>query len=246
MTYRTETTSRTGIKRARHIVAASVGALLLCASAVIWSATPAAAATPSVTVTPSSGLTDGQSVTVTGSGFTVVPLIVVVQCATTATSSGAGCDTNDVQFVSSDPGGSFTATLKVRSSFSGTDCTKVACIVQAHEGTNPSTGLTGTSATLHFGAAAPASTTPAGTAKTTTAPGQANPPAVTTGGSSSGTTSGATDPGTNSPTQATKLPTGADTGRAVLTGPPLLAEVGLLLALVLLGAGLIGYRHSRR
>lgn len=241
---RTATTPATSTRRSRHLLGAALGALLLFAAAVVWSATPAAAAAPSVTVSPSSGLADGQSVTVTGSGFTAnYATMVIVECDATATGA-AGCDTNDVQFVKADASGAFTVQLTLRATFTGVDCTKAACIVQAHEGVNPNAGLTATSAPLHFGAAPVTTTTSAAPATTpaqtkSTAGATATTPPATTGGA----TPGATDPGATSPPQ--QLPTGADSGRAVLTGPPLLAVVGLLLAIMLLGAGLIGHRHSR-
>ncbi len=52
----------------------------------------AAPTVPTVTVTPSNGLKNGQSVTITGSGFTAGESVYAVECLVTATGA-AGCNT---------------------------------------------------------------------------------------------------------------------------------------------------------
>lgn len=229
------------LRRARQALV-STAVLAVAASGVLLGfAGPASAAGPSVTVSPSSGLTNGQNVTVKGSGFTAnYPQMVVVECAATATGAN-GCDVNDVKFPKADANGAFTVTLTIRSKFGSTDCTKVECIVQAHEGINPSSGKTGTSSALHFGAAAKPSTAP--THKKTSAA----PAPVTT------SSSAAAAPGANSPSAGVgaahaaapggALPTAADTGKAVSSAVPLVSEAGGAAALVLLAAGLLLYRR---
>jgi hypothetical protein len=231
--------------RSRRTLAATTVFAVATLGALLGFAGPASAAGPTVTVSPSSGLTNGQNVTVKGSGFTAnYPQMVVVQCAATATGAN-GCNVNDVKFPKADANGAFTVTLTVRSKFGSTDCTKVECIVQAHEGINPSSGKTGTSSALHFGAAAKPS--PAPTHKKTTA---APAPVVTS------SSAAAAAPGTHSPSAGVgaehaaappaaggALPTAADTGKAVSTSVPLISEAGGAAALALLVAGLLLYRR---
>ncbi len=53
--------------------------------------TPSTSTTPTVQVTPSTGLTNGASVSITGTGFTPSDSVYAVECLATATSA-AGCD----------------------------------------------------------------------------------------------------------------------------------------------------------
>lgn len=219
-------------------VALAAGTLL---AAVVGFAGPAGAAGPSITVSPSSGLSNGQNVTVKGSGFTPnYSNMVVVECAASATGAN-GCNTNDVKFTKADATGGFTVTLTLRSKFGSTDCTKVECIVQGHEGFSTTSGKTGTSAALRFGAAAKPAPTP--THKKTTA---APPPATTSSaaaGAPGGTKTSAGIGGVHAAAPGAALPTGADTGLAVSTAVPLVSEVGAAAALALLGVGLLLYRR---
>lgn len=83
-------------------------------AALAFSAVPASAA-PALTVTPGSGLADGQSVTVTGTGFAAGTEVAVSQCreATTCTDALATATV--------DANGGFTATYTVRRQFAATD-----------------------------------------------------------------------------------------------------------------------------
>lgn len=211
-------------------VATAATAALVALTAL---AGPAAAAGPSITVSPSSGLHNGQTVTVTGAGFTPnYANMVVVQCAASATGAN-GCDTSDVKFTKANAQGAFTATLTVRSSFGSTDCTKVDCIVQGHEGFSASSGKTGTSAPLHFGTAAqPAPKSSARSAAT--------PPPASNGSGGANDNSGG---GSGVAGVTAALPTGASTGKAALTAVPLLSEVAAALALLLLIGGAVIYRR---
>jgi hypothetical protein len=228
-------------RRARQALASTAVLAVAALGALLGFAGPASAAGPSITVSPSSGLTNGQNVTVKGSGFTAkYPNMVVVECAATATGAN-GCDTNDVKFTKADANGAFTVTLTVRSKFGSTDCTKVECIVQGHEGFNASSGKTGTSSALHFAVAAKPSSAP--THKKTTAA----PPPAAPSSSSAAAAPGASSPGAGvgaaHATAPGALPTGADTGKAVSSAVPLVSEAGGAAAVVLLALGLLFYRR---
>jgi hypothetical protein len=221
-----------GLAALRTVATVAAGATAALV-ALVTLAGPAAAAGPSITVSPSSGLRNGQTVTVTGAGFTPnYANMVVVQCAASATGAN-GCDTNDVKFTKANAQGAFTATLTVRSSFGSTDCTEVTCIVQGHEGFSESSGKTGTSGPLRFGAAAqPAPRSSAGSAAT--------PPPASNGSGGSNESSGG---GSGVAGVTAALPTGASTGKAALTAVPLLSEVAAALALLLLVGGAVIYRR---
>ena len=92
--------------------AAALGLALLGAGTAL-------AASPTETVTPSTGLTDGQQVSVSGSGFAANAAITVFECA--SNQSNPACDAADEQQVTADATGAFTVTLTVRSGFEGTN-----------------------------------------------------------------------------------------------------------------------------
>jgi hypothetical protein len=96
--------------RAAAILATVVSALLLSAGL-------AAGATPAIDVAPASGLSSGQQVSVTGSGFSADASVYVGQCDST----GEICDFADAQPVTADGAGNLSATLVVRSEFDGHD-----------------------------------------------------------------------------------------------------------------------------
>ncbi|MEV8309165.1 enediyne antibiotic chromoprotein [Streptomyces flavidovirens] len=109
------------LTRAGMLGAAAVAALA-------FSAAPASAA-PVVTVSPSTGLSDGQSVTVAGNGYTAGAEVAVAQCSggdkcvSTATTAKVGAD------------GRFTTGYTVRKTFTATDWStgstvSVDCAVQ--------------------------------------------------------------------------------------------------------------------
>lgn len=83
-------------------------------AALAFSAAPASAA-PAVTASPASGLSDGQSVTVTGTGFPAGAVIAVSQCRGTSTCT----DTLTKATVGAN--GGFTAAYTVRKQFTATD-----------------------------------------------------------------------------------------------------------------------------
>ncbi|OAH10915.1 enediyne antibiotic chromoprotein [Streptomyces jeddahensis] len=98
--------------RSRLTKAGMLGAAAVAALA--FSAAPASAA-PAVTASPSSGLADGQSVTVTGTGFPAGAQVAVSQCRESTTCT----DTLSTATVGAD--GRFTANYSVRKQFTATD-----------------------------------------------------------------------------------------------------------------------------
>lgn len=213
-----------------------IGALLL----TLALATPASAAGDrSVTVNPSTGLSDGQAVTVSGSGFTPNKLLFVVECNTDATGA-SGCNVAGLQMPTTDADGNFTIqAYKVAASFGDNDCTKASCVIQAAEGATAD-ALTGTSNPLTFGSAA---TTSSSSAQTTTA---------TSTPTSTGSTSGATTQAVSSAASTAASPSSTFAllpGSTGDTTPPssgsgLLAT--LLGGLVVLLGSLLVWRVGRR
>lgn len=106
-------------------------------SAASTSATPGG---PAVTVSPSRNLTNGQSVTVTATGFRPNEALVVIQCADkgTATSSG-DCNLTMMQSLTTDAKGGLVARLPVARGPFGTNkviCSaEQACIVSVNPAT---------------------------------------------------------------------------------------------------------------
>ncbi|MEU0290505.1 enediyne antibiotic chromoprotein [Streptomyces sp. NPDC006147] len=98
--------------RSRATKAGMLGAAALTALAL--SAAPASAA-PAVTASPAGGLSDGQSVTVTGTGFPAGTQVAVSQCREDTTCT----DTLATATVGAD--GGFTAAYTVRKRFAATD-----------------------------------------------------------------------------------------------------------------------------
>ncbi|KAF2774748.1 enediyne antibiotic chromoprotein [Streptomyces coelicoflavus] len=84
------------------------------AAALAFSAVPASAA-PALAVSPGSGLSDGQSVTVTGTGFPAGTEVAVSQCRENTTCT----DTLVTATVGAD--GGFSAAYTVRREFTATD-----------------------------------------------------------------------------------------------------------------------------
>jgi hypothetical protein len=209
--------------------AASVGAVAAAGAAVLAFAAPAAAAA-SITVSPSSGLKDGQTVSVSISGFAPnASNINIVECLTSGTGA-SDCDVNDGKlFQKTDANGALTVSMTVRATFNSVDCTKAQCMIAAHAGTDPTSG-TNAEANISFGGSSGGSSSapaPAPTSTASSAPG---------GGST------ATGGGTNG--NAASVPTGADTGRAVTGGSlPLIAEVLAGLAVLLGGVSLTLHRR---
>jgi len=92
---------------------------------------PPSLAAPSVTVSKTSGLSDGETITVTGSGFAPnMASIAVGQCKKGYTGPTDCNLQGGATFRTADASGKIaTVTLKVATTFGGTDCTKVACVI---------------------------------------------------------------------------------------------------------------------
>ena len=69
----------------------------------------AALASPTITVSPSTGLKNGETVTITGSGFTAGDSLYAVQCLVAATSA-AGCDTTGATPITANSDGTLPST----------------------------------------------------------------------------------------------------------------------------------------
>jgi hypothetical protein len=105
-----------------------VGALIALACTAI-AVPPAGAAGPMITVTPNTGLTDGQVVTVTASGFTfAVPFYAGIEECTLGTPSVATCDpsTTTIISVSTDD---YTSPYTVHRDINTTNSGAVDCAV---------------------------------------------------------------------------------------------------------------------
>ena len=90
--------------------------------------------TPAVSVTPSTNLVDGQTVTVTGSGYSANATVGVVECPTGAYSLD-DCDSETAHTLSTDDRGRFSTTVVVKSTINdghdvGIDCTvRRSCVI---------------------------------------------------------------------------------------------------------------------
>jgi hypothetical protein len=95
----------------RFMTKFAVGALVL-GSVALYGVNAASAATPSITVTPSTGLSDGQGVTVTGSGFGPNESLAILECTLGATDA-AGCNINAYLLINSSATGTISSTFHV-------------------------------------------------------------------------------------------------------------------------------------
>ncbi|MFJ4717363.1 enediyne antibiotic chromoprotein [Streptomyces sp. NPDC088785] len=101
------------------------------AAAALALATGPASAAPALSVTPAGGLSDGQTVTVNGSGYTAGEQVAVAQCV-----QNTKCADGYV-VATADAGGAFQVTQTVKKAFQATDfgtgavssvdCTVVQC-----------------------------------------------------------------------------------------------------------------------
>src|SRR5207248_11360486 len=81
-------------------------AVVLCgtATAAMLAGTPAFADAPAISVDPASGLSDGQTVSVTGSGFLAGDAVAAVQCTRPADPHQISCDYADAGQSAADAG----------------------------------------------------------------------------------------------------------------------------------------------
>jgi hypothetical protein len=221
-------TARRGTTWRRRALLAALLTIALAVLGVLLGG-PATAAAPAITVTPSSGLTDGQSVSVHGTGFTAnAKDINIVECPASGASQNA-CNIAGGQFFqSTDGSGSFTVAIAVKEKYGSIDCTKITCMVVAHEGTNPNSGNTGQE-NIHFGP--------------TTSPSTPGGGGTTTGSGGTGGTGGSGSTGSNTGGG----PTGANTGHVDLGAPRIALSLWLAGGgVLLLGIGIaVQLRRSR-
>ncbi|WP_372734131.1 neocarzinostatin apoprotein domain-containing protein [Nocardioides sp.] len=173
-------------QRAAVALLATVGLLTL---SVVWA--PSASAAPRLTVSATTGLTNGQTITVSGVGFAAnLKGIAVGQCKVGYTGP-ADCNlAGGATFRNSDGSGSIgTVTIKLATSFGGIDCTKTECVIAAAPLPTSSDAATvkanTASVPITFGAApatTPAATTPVATTQTATTPAATTPEVTTAAG----------------------------------------------------------------
>ncbi|GAA0622951.1 enediyne antibiotic chromoprotein [Streptomyces crystallinus] len=127
------------ITRSRIAKLAASGAAV---AATLLLATPASAAT-AISLTPNTGLSDGQTVSVTASGYTPGAAVNVGECASATVCSG------DVKYLTADANGAIAVDLQVKKAFTAkdwstgqdvtVDCAAVQCNVTAWEQTTGNT-----------------------------------------------------------------------------------------------------------
>jgi hypothetical protein len=164
----------------RFMTKFAVGALVL-GSVALYGVNAASAATPSMTVTPTTtGLTAGQALTVSGSGFTANATLAILEC-TLGAADASGCDTTNYVLVTASATGTFPATtFHVFAGPTGTGTcdmgtTDTSCTLAVG---NINLQTEKASVTISFGAGGTTTTTTitSGTTTTTTT----TPPATTT------------------------------------------------------------------
>jgi hypothetical protein len=218
---------------------AGITVAAFCVLGVVFGA-PALAASPSITVSPSTGLSDGQTVTVHGTGYTPnVHTINVVECPVSGASQNA-CDLTggDAQLLQpADASGSFTVHMPVRAKLGSVNCGVAACMIVAHEGISQTSG-NNAQQILQFGP----TETGSPISPTSTAPGTPGSGSSTSSGSSGGAGGGASPS-----TPAAGGPTGANTGHIDLGAPRIALSLWLAaggLALLALGT-VVHLRRTR-
>jgi hypothetical protein len=119
----------------RFITSIAIGAMILGGVAAMGAAT-ASAAGPTITITPNTALTNGESVSIVGSGYTPADSLFALECLATATSV-TGCDTGTAVPVTASSTGTFTQAFNVKSetSIGGSSCGTTAtdlsnCIIE--------------------------------------------------------------------------------------------------------------------
>ena len=187
----------------------------------------AALATPTISVSPSSGLSNGQTVSITGSGFTANSSIGVSMCDDPFV-DGSSCDFATAKIGRSDGSGGFTLSYAVVDKIKGHTCVPTGCLIGAANLNVDNEFANRVS--LRFGAGststtAPGSSSPGSSAPGSSAPGSSAPGSATSPGTPAG---GATAAGSTTTALAT---TGVSDSLASLTvgGCALMAAGAALL-----------------
>jgi hypothetical protein len=174
------------------------GLAAVTAAFVLASSAPASAATPTVTASPSTGLVNGQTVTLTGSGYEANHAIFVLECSSSAGASA--CDVSHLKPVTTSATGTFSTTFTVATGAigDGTCNPGQSCIIAAGDASGvggaanitfkapatktPTTSTTKTTTTTTTKTTTPAKTaTKATTTNTSTGAGSAVPTTVSAG-----------------------------------------------------------------
>ena len=130
------------MNKARLLAVAPMAAFALVALPTV------AFAAPSITISPSSGVTDGQELTITGTGFPANTSLVVVECSKPADQSA--CDTANIGSATSDASGAVTATFKAKSGTIGSGSCDSTCYIAVANPADPTQAAQGS---FTFGAA---------------------------------------------------------------------------------------------
>lgn len=228
-------------------------ALLVAASSLVLSATPAAA--EPAALSPAGPYRQGTEVTVRAQGFTPYALVLLAQCrgpadTTPAPSSCASADTGAARTVSADADGAATGTITVAVGeiAPGVSCSAAECVITAVEAGRPTAAAV--SSIELTGAAGP------GTSTGATEPSATGTPSPTGSQSAgpTGTSSTGTSPATTKPARSggdNKDNAGAarcPDGSLACTGPEA-ASTSLLFAIIALQLGLViawRFRDRRR
>jgi hypothetical protein len=132
------------------------------AAGVLAMATPALAA-PELTVSPSTGLTNGQTITLTGSGYKPGSSVFGLQCSG-STPSREACDTSAVKTITVGADGSFTESFTVKTGKigNGTCDAGDTCVMAVSDpsGVGDNTPIVFAAAASASAAEAPAATAP--------------------------------------------------------------------------------------
>lgn len=119
----------------RFITSIAIGVLVLGGIAAMGAAA-ASAAGPSITITPSTALTNGETVSIVGTGYVAADSLYALECLATATSV-TGCDTGTAVPITASATGTFTQAFNVKTETSigggscGTSATDLSnCIVE--------------------------------------------------------------------------------------------------------------------
>lgn len=208
-------------------------ALTLTLTGLLASAGSASAATQAVSVTPATGLHDGQTVTVSGTGWTPNSgQLMIVQCPSQGASQSTCNIAGGKLFQKADGHGNFSVQLTVKASFGPTDCMKVQCQIAVNEGTDPNGGKNAVT-DISF---AQSATTPANAPTTSTS---------STAGQQAGGTTGATRSpslgvgGVAVTATSEPLPVGANTGQAPRSSSDALTIALAGLAVALFAGGIL-------
>jgi hypothetical protein len=213
-------------------------ALTLSFAGLLVSAGTASAASQAVTVMPATGLTDGQTVTVSGTGWTPnTGQLMIVQCPAQGASQNTCNIAGGKLFQKADGQGRFSVQMTVKISFGSTDCAKVQCQIAVNEGTDPNGGKNAV-ADISFGQ--PATTPVPAPSDSSTASQAAGATSGTTESPSLGV-GGVAVTATSEP-----LPVGANAGQAPRSsGDSLTITLAALAVALFVGGILIELRRAR-